>query len=390
MRILFYCDTVFSFGGVQRVLAEIAKALSQKHDVTILTTDHGENLSMYDYDKSTVRFDYVSYTDAPPVQRIVCRGYGFLYRYILPHNRYTSAVYAKSFFLPVYKQRLTNKINAGNYDVAIGVHAYPSLHLASVRDRIHAKAIGWMHNSYEAFFEKESPYLPGLKDFFKHEMVLVDKIVVLSRTDKKKYEECLRLSPEVIYNPLTVEVKGKADLQSKRFLSVGRFSKGHKGFDILIKAFARFAEKNKDWTLEIVGEGPEEGFCRSLIADYKLEDRVKIHPFTKDIHTCYLRSSVYVLASRWEGMPLVLTEAMTYGLPVIASDIPVCRELLEGKGMAVLFEKENVCRLAACLDYMAAEADLSDMSGKSLNYAKHFEINMIIKQWDGILTPFFR
>lgn len=39
MRILFYCDTVFSFGGVQRVLAEIAKALSGKHEVTILTTD---------------------------------------------------------------------------------------------------------------------------------------------------------------------------------------------------------------------------------------------------------------------------------------------------------------------------------------------------------------
>ena len=386
MRILFYCDTVFSFGGVQRVLAEIAKALSQKHDVTILTTDHGENLSMYDYDKSTVRFDYVSYTDAPPIQRIVCRGYGFLYRYILPHNRYTSAVYAKSFFLPVYKQRLTNKINAGNYDVAIGVHAYPSLHLASVRDRIHAKTIGWMHNSYEAFFEKESPYLPGLKDFFKHEMGLIDKIVVLSRTDKKKYEECLGLSPEVIYNPLTVEVKGKADLQSKRFLSVGRFSKGHKGFDIVIKAFARFAEKNKDWTLEIVGEGPEEGFCRSLIADYKLEDRVKIHPFTKDIHTCYLRSSVYVLASRWEGMPLVLIEAMAYGLPVIASDIPVCRELLEGKGVAVLFEKENIYRLADCMNEMATCANREEMSKKAVAYTAEFKMESIEIQWEKMIN----
>lgn len=45
MRILFYCDTVFSFGGVQRVLAEIAKALSGKHEVTILTTDTCTDLS---------------------------------------------------------------------------------------------------------------------------------------------------------------------------------------------------------------------------------------------------------------------------------------------------------------------------------------------------------
>ena len=62
MRILFYCDTVFSFGGVQRVLAEIAKALSGKHEVTILTTDTCTDLSMYGYAESTVRFDSFSYS----------------------------------------------------------------------------------------------------------------------------------------------------------------------------------------------------------------------------------------------------------------------------------------------------------------------------------------
>ena len=51
MRILFYCDTVFSFGGVQRVLAEIAKALSGKHEVTILTTDTCTDLPMSVYKK---------------------------------------------------------------------------------------------------------------------------------------------------------------------------------------------------------------------------------------------------------------------------------------------------------------------------------------------------
>ena len=386
MRILFYCDTVFSFGGVQRVLAEIAKALSRTHEVTILTTDHGENLSMYGYDKSTVRFDYISYTDAPSVQRVVCKGYSFLYRYILPHNRYTSAVYAKSFFLPAYKRQLVRKINVGNYDVAIGVHAYLSLHLASVKNRIHIKIIGWLHNSYEAFFEKEDPYLPGLKDFFKHEMALMDKIVVLSQTDKKRYEECLGLNPEVIYNPLTVEVKGKANLQSKRFLSVGRFSKGHKGFDILIRAFARFAEKNKDWTLEIVGEGPEELLYRSLIKKYHLENRICLSPFTKNVQYHYTNSDVYILSSRWEGFGLVLIEAMAHGLPIISSDLPVTRELLEGKEVAVLFEKENVCRLAECLNYMTTDANLEDMSEKAVAYAAEFKMESIIKEWKKIVS----
>lgn len=387
MRILFYSDTVFTFGGVQRVLAEVAKALSKEHEITILTTDMGKNLMLYDYDNSSVKFEYISYFGSSVITSFVCKTYSFLYKFILPHNRYTSALYAKSFFLPGYKQKLTEKINRGDYEVVIGVHAYLSLHLASIRKHIDAATvIGWMHNSYETFFDKENPYLPRLKDFFKYEMHELDKIIVLSRTDKKKYETYLNLPAEVIYNPLTIEVKGKADLQSKRFLSVGRFSYGHKGFDILIKAFALFVENNNDWVLDIVGEGPEEGFFRSLIMDCKLEDRIRIYPFTKDIHRHYVRGSVYVLASRWEGMPLVLMEAMAYGLPVIASDIPICRELLEEKGMAVLFEKENIRQLADCLNEMATCSDLEKMSEKAVAYAARYKMESIIKQWKKIIS----
>lgn len=77
MRILFYCDTVFSFGGVQRVLAEIAKALSGKHEVTILTTDTCTDLSMYGYAESTVRFDSFSYSASSFIERLLCKGYSF-------------------------------------------------------------------------------------------------------------------------------------------------------------------------------------------------------------------------------------------------------------------------------------------------------------------------
>ena len=61
MKILFYADTVFGFGGVQRVLAVIAKALAKDNDVTILSTDTDENLSMYGYNQSDIHFDYISY-----------------------------------------------------------------------------------------------------------------------------------------------------------------------------------------------------------------------------------------------------------------------------------------------------------------------------------------
>ena len=68
MKILFYADTVFGFGGVQRVLAVIAKALSDDNDVTILSTDTDENLSMYGYDQSRISFDYIAYNGKKNVE----------------------------------------------------------------------------------------------------------------------------------------------------------------------------------------------------------------------------------------------------------------------------------------------------------------------------------
>ncbi len=143
MRILFYCDTVFSFGGVQRVLAEIAKALSGKHEVTILTTDTCTDLSMYGYAESTVRFDSFSYSASSFIERLLCKSYSFLYKHVLPHTRLTSKWYAASFFPSSYKRTLARKINARQCDVVIGVHAfYGSASLCRSRVRSGQRLLG--------------------------------------------------------------------------------------------------------------------------------------------------------------------------------------------------------------------------------------------------------
>lgn len=386
MRLLFYSDTVFSFGGVQRVLAELAKALSKYHDVTILSTDMDIDMTMYDYDQSSVQFEYISYPRVRGWEYFVCKGGSFLYKKILPQNRCTSFLYAKSFFFPTYRKELIRKINSGGYDVVIGVHAYLSLQLSAIRGAIHARTIGWMHNSYEAFFEKENPYLPGLKNFFKHQMRKLDNLVVLSHVDEDLFMREMDLKTTVIYNPLTVSSIGTGNARYKKFLSVGRFSYKHKGFDLLIQAFAEFAKKNQEWKLEIVGEGPEEALYRSLIKKYKLEQRVVLCPFTKNVQKHYANASVYVLSSRWEGFGLVLVEAMSHGLPIVSSDVPVAVELLKDKGVALFFKNGSVPSLTEQLAYMAEKADLQCMGNNSLLYAKKFDIEAICAQWNVLLN----
>ena len=223
MKILFYCDTVFGYGGVERVLSVIAQAMAKDNDVTILSTDTRANTEMYGYNKSSVRFQYITYPETKSLERLCCKGYSYIYKKLLPKCGMTSEVYSRSFFLPTYKKALTDKINKGNYDVVIGVHVYLSLHLASIRQRLNIKkVIAWVHNSYEALFTKENPYLPGLQHFFAHQMKKLDNVVVLSKIDVAKFKDKLNLDCINIYNPLTLEPQGRASTENKRFIGVWR------------------------------------------------------------------------------------------------------------------------------------------------------------------------
>ena len=386
MKILFYADTVFGFGGVQRVLAVIAKALSDDNDVTILSTDTDENLSMYGYDQSRISFDYIAYNGKKNFEYFICKTISYLYKRVLPQNKFTARLYSYSFFRPSYKKQLISKINGGCYDTVVGVHAFLSLHLASIRNRLNVNNVtAWMHNSYNALFDKENPYLPGLKSFFAVEMRRLDGIVVLSKSDERLFRSNLGLESVTINNPLTLTPSGRASVEYKKFLAIGRFSPKHKGFDLLIKAFAKFADTNNDWTLEIVGEGDEEIIYRQLIAEHRLEQRVKICPFTNDIQTHYAGASVYVLSSRWEGQPLVLVEAMAHGLPIVSSDLPVAMELLEGHHCGTFFKCGDIDDMAMALNRMASSAEWGEMSHNALGTSSLFMVDSILKQWIGAL-----
>ena len=382
MKILFYADTVFGFGGVQRVLAVIAKALSDDNDVTILSTDTDENLSMYGYDQSRISFDYIAYNGKKNFEYFICKTISYLYKRVLPKNKFTARLYSYSFFRPSYKKQLVSKINGGCYDTVVGVHAFLSLHLASIRNRLNVNNVtAWMHNSYNALFDKDNPYLPGLKSFFAVEMKRLDGIVVLSKSDERLFRSNLGLESVTINNPLTLTPSGRASVEYKKFLAIGRFSPKHKGFDLLIKAFAKFADTNNDWTLEIVGEGDEEIIYRQLIAEHRLEQRVKICPFTNHIQRHYAGASVYVLSSRWEGQPLVLVEAMAHGLPIVSSDLPVAMELLEGHHCGTFFKCGDIDDMAMALNRMASSADWGEMSHNALRTSSLFMVDSILKQW---------
>ena len=381
-RICFLMDSIFSIGGVQRVTAVIAKGLAKDCEVTIITFDKPDmkDTSLYGLSEIDISYRFFNYPQTPQWKSYCCKAYSYLYRKWLPQTRMTSDLYCHSSFPSEKRNALMKELAAGDYDVIIGVHAPLAIRLAACRKQLkNVKLIGWIHNSYDALFGEKSLYIgPELCKHYEFQLEKLDKTVVLYQYDAQQYH----FPTKVIYNPLTLTPGKISTGESKKFLAIGRFSRLHKGFDLLIEAFRVFAEKNQEWTLDIVGEGVEEPMYRVLIKDYQLENRIHIHPFTNHIQEYYSAAQVYILSSRWEGMPLVLMEAMSHGLPIISSDLAVCKEVMGDFGM--FFSVGDVNGMARQM-LQATQMDWQEKSKQALQIAARFNIDTIINQWKKLI-----
>lgn len=389
-QICFLVDSIFSFGGVQRVTAVIAKELAKRNNVTIVTFDSpaDKDTSMYGLCDTSVKYRFFHYPKACLPETILCKIYSLLYRKLLPKTSFTSRIYGLSSFTSRHRKALASELSAGGYDIIVGVHGPLTVRLATIRDRLgDVKVYGWVHNSYQALFSRGSLYAgPELRKHFEYQYLRLDKVVLLCECDRRTYSPIGKAGTVVIHNPLTLIPGQPSDGRGKRFLAVGRFSRRHKGFDLLIEAFSLFAKENSEWTLDIVGEGPEEELYRQMIDRYALNERITLHPFTKNIQEFYSRASVYVLSSRWEGFGLVIVEAMAHGLPVISSDLPSSKEILGDFGM--YFHSGDICELAARLEDATA-IDHRKMRDEAMRIAGQFDVRNITDKWEELFRKGF-
>ena len=125
------------------------------------------------------------------------------------------------------------------------------------------------------------------------------------------------------------------DLKKKNIISVGRLSK-EKGFADLIEIFSNI--ESEDWTLTIVGDGDEKENLEALIKDNNLEGKVILTGFLnkEELYKLYENSSLYVMTSFEESFGLVLVEASSFGLSLIAFDSAIgAKEIIQENGILV-------------------------------------------------------
>jgi glycosyltransferase involved in cell wall biosynthesis len=108
-----------------------------------------------------------------------------------------------------------------------------------------------------------------------------------------------------------------------RMAMVARFQ-DQKDHGLLLAALAGLS--GTPWELDLIGDGPLQGAVEEQAKRLGLGDRVRFLGLRRDVAECLARCQLFVLASRWEGFPYTILEAMRAGLPVVASDVGGVRE----------------------------------------------------------------
>ena len=195
-------------------------------------------------------------------------------------------------------------------------------------------------------------------------------IIAVSEGVKADLETVLRLPPEridVIYNPsvdqsqvhaaakLEVEHPWFQDQQIPTILAAGRLT-AQKDYPTLLRAFARVrAEKRA--RLVILGEGEDRSQLESLVRELGIGEDVSLPGFAGNPFAYMARASLFVMSSRWEGLPTVLVEALCCGAPVVSTDCP--------SGPREILKDPRCSRLVPVSDVNAlSDAIISALDGK--------------------------
>lgn len=215
----------------------------------------------------------------------------------------------------------------------------------------------------------------------------LNKLVVLTESDAKHYKFINKNNLSVIPNSASFSDNGiLPKYSSKNFIAVGRLCY-QKGFDMLIDSCNLLQKKSTNWKLRIVGEGEDYKLLEERIKEYKLQNNITIIQPQKNIIALYKDSCAYVMTSRFEGLPMVLIEAQTCGLPIISFDCPEGpADVVKDGRNGLLIDKNNIVDFADAMYNLVTNSELCKKYGVAAYEDSHrFSTEYIKSRWLEIL-----
>ena len=244
-----------------------------------------------------------------------------------------------------------------------------------------------------------------------------DRVIVLcdyAKDDMYRNYRVARKKMVKVPNPaLIIDICGlekEWEYGDKVIVAVGRLG-WQKQHERIIRALSYVNAHDKAAKLLILGAGPNEAFLKRTSTKYGLEDRIIFTGFRSNIAYYLKNSKVFVMASKGEGVPNSMLEAMACGLPVVTTDSPGgCGELVGKKKISEAcsdiqycpygiltphisgkvqldseLEKEELLLGQAMLELLSNEQLYEKYSRRSLKRASMYNIERVMKKWDKLL-----
>lgn len=284
-----------------------------------------------------------------------------------------------------YIRRLRKVVLDNNIDVLIDIDGIIDIYAIPVKWFTGVKIISWEH--FNLYYHPNQEMRQRVRKFA---VKYVDAIVTLTEQDKKYYQSELQFKCpiEAICNPVVNNQENNIyDKESKIIISVGRLTH-QKGFDRLIEVANIVLEKHSDWRWMIYGEGEDRDVLQDSINEKNISDRISLEGNVSNIEEKYKESAIFVMTSRYEGLPMTLLEAKYYKLPIVSFDIKTGpRECILDGINGYLVEDGNINRMADKIcELIVHVGKRTEFSKRALEDTDKFNMDKIIKKWKRLIN----
>lgn len=369
MNILFVLGDSSLKGGTERSTIEVANKLSGNIDnkIFILSIHSSISNDSFKIDKNVIQASLYS---IKPVTR----------------NIFSKILF---YFSIIYKLLIYIKRNKVDFLISVEVMStiftYPVVCFLRLFGNL--KYVVWEHFNFTVNLGLR------VRDFSRKIAAReADAIITLTDKDKRMWCENLSVKGKImsIPNPSPFSVTDKVyNSNSKNIVAIGRLVP-QKGFDLLIDVW-KYLYDNYDieggWYLQIIGDGPDHFELAQKIRSYNLRDKIILVPGNNEISKFYENASFLCMTSRFEGLPMTLIEAQSFGLPIISYNCITGPEEIISTESGFLVDMNDFKSFAEKVYYLINNLEVRrNMSYSSKREVIRFSTEKVLLKWENLLN----
>lgn len=365
MKILYNIAGTYRPAGMERVLTNKANWFARNgYEVVIVTTDQKGRKP---------------YFALHPSVRCIDLGIGY-------EDNNGGSLLNKILHYPVkqcrHRKALKKVLTAERPDITVSMFCNDVSFISGIKDG--SKKILEVHFSRFKRLQYGRKGLWGFVDRWRsdNDVRLARKFnafVVLTREDAGYWDTG---NIHYIPNARTFEKVTPAKLENRKVITIGRYAY-QKGYDLLIKVWAEVHRQCPDWVLDIIGDGEDRDKLQEMVRSLGLEGSINLKHSTQDIEKEYLDASIVALSSRYEGLPMILLEAQSFGLPIVSFGCKCGPKdvITDGKDGFIVGEEDIDGMAEKIVTLIRDEGLRKSMGSAALAASERYSEKAVMQQW---------